>query len=60
MEKYPNAKKYVIPTVNYANIKSKCKDAGRLCAPGTKSRIIRQAYYEKLYKEKYENRNNNR
>ena len=60
MEKYPQAKKYVIPTQNYMNIKSKCKDDGRLCAPGTNSRIIRQAYYEKWYRKNYENRNNNK
>jgi hypothetical protein len=56
MEKYPEAKKYVIPTLNYTNLKES-KDDGRLCAPGTESRIIRQAYYQKQYEANYANRN---
>jgi len=58
MEKYPEAKKYVIPTMNYTNLKES-KDNGRLCAPNTNSRIVRQAYYKKMYEENYANRNNN-
>jgi len=58
MEKYPDAKKYVIPTLNYHNLKES-KDDGRLCAPNTNSRIVRQAYYKKMYEENYANRNNN-
>jgi hypothetical protein len=55
MEKYPNAKKYVIPTDKYMNL-PESKDKGRLCAPNTESRIIRQAHYQEWYKRNYENR----
>lgn len=58
MEKYPNAKKYVIPTEKYANLQES-KDALRLCRPNSESRVIRQSYYEKWYKNNYENRSNN-
>jgi len=55
MEKYPKAKKYIIPTLNYMNLEES-RDEGRLCAPNTKSREIRQAYYKKLYERNYANR----
>jgi len=59
MGKYPDAKKYVIPTTNYTNLKES-KDDRRLCAPGTESRIIRSAYYKKMYEANYADRNSNK
>jgi len=59
MGEYPDAKKYVIPTLNYTNL-PESKDEQRLCAPGTQSRIIRQAYYKKMYEANYADRNSNK
>ena len=59
MEKYPDAKKYVIPTVYYTNLEES-KDPLRLCRPESESRIIRSAYYKKMYEANYANRNSNK
>jgi hypothetical protein len=59
MQKYPEAKKYVIPTDKFMNL-PESKDDLRLCRPNSESRKIRQAYYQKWYERNYANRNTNK
>jgi len=50
--KFPDAPKYVVPTVNFDNKMPEARDPGRLCA-NKEMRKFRREYYKKIYLEKY-------